>query len=107
MALHSEFEALCGTILHHSPLSYVDSIVNELLTKEIHLNYQARKRFLSTPHIFVLAVPSRPPSNNKNKPYSKVSMGECNYYKQKGYWKAQCPEILNSTMQQQPSQRSP
>ena len=40
MALHSDFEELHGTILHPNPLPSVDSMVSELLAKEIRLKSQ-------------------------------------------------------------------
>ena len=37
MALRDDFEGLCGSILHCSPLPFVDSVVHKLLAEEIHL----------------------------------------------------------------------
>ena len=34
MALRSDFEGLRGSIVHHSPLLSVDSVVSELLAQE-------------------------------------------------------------------------
>jgi len=37
IALHNDFEGLRGSILHRSPLPFVDSVVNELLAEEMRL----------------------------------------------------------------------
>lgn len=37
MALCSDFEVLCGTILRHNSLPFVDSMVSEVLAKKIWL----------------------------------------------------------------------
>ena len=63
-AFCSDFEGLRGSILHHSPLPCVDSVVSELLTKEIHLQSYSEKEILSASNPSILAVPSRPFSNN-------------------------------------------
>jgi len=36
-ALHGDFEGLRGSILHRSPLPFVDLVVSELLVEEICL----------------------------------------------------------------------
>uniref|UniRef100_A0A803PN28 Reverse transcriptase Ty1/copia-type domain-containing protein n=1 Tax=Cannabis sativa TaxID=3483 RepID=A0A803PN28_CANSA len=73
MALHSDFEGLRGSILHHSPLCSVDLIVSELLVDEIPLKSQSGKDFLSTPNSSILVVP---PTTlfplQENKPPTKV-----------------------------------
>ena len=88
MALHSDFEGLRGSILHRSPLPSIESIVSELLAKEIRLKSHFEKgiQYASIP--FVLVVPSKPPSNSQNKNYTQVSFDEYNACKQKGHWKA-------------------
>jgi len=40
MALRSDFESLCGSILHCNPLPFIDDVVNELLVEEIRLASQ-------------------------------------------------------------------
>jgi len=40
MVLRSYFESLCGSILHHNPLPFIDDVVNELLAEEIRLDSQ-------------------------------------------------------------------
>jgi len=92
-ALRSDFEGLRGSILHRSPLPSVDSVVNELLAEEIHLQSYSGKGILSASNPSVLAVPSKPFSNHQNKPYTRVGFDECSFYKQKGHWKAQCPKL--------------
>jgi len=57
-ALHSDFEGLRGSILHRSPLPFVDSVVSELLAEEIRLESYSEKRILSTSNPSILAVPS-------------------------------------------------
>ncbi|XP_062100793.1 uncharacterized protein LOC133806717 [Humulus lupulus] len=100
MALRDEFEGLHGTILHRSPLPSVDSVVNELLAEEIRLKSCVDKgggggRKMG---LFLLRIPlslqfliSQPPTINT----AKVGYDECNFCKQKGHWKAQCPKLLN------------
>jgi hypothetical protein len=91
--LHSNFEGLRGLILHRSPLSSVDSIVNELLVKEMHLQSYSEKEILHTFNPYVLAVCSNSFSNNQNKPYTRVVFNECSFCKQKGNCKTQCPKL--------------
>jgi hypothetical protein len=43
IALYSDFEGFRGSILHHSPLPFVDSVVSELLAEEIHLQSYYKK----------------------------------------------------------------
>ncbi|XP_062099980.1 uncharacterized protein LOC133805845 [Humulus lupulus] len=47
MALRDEFEGLRGTILHHSPLPLVDSVVNELLAEEMRLKSRVYKQAMA------------------------------------------------------------
>jgi hypothetical protein len=91
MTLHSDFEGLRCLILHRSPLSYVDSIVSELLAKKIHLQSYSEMRVLSTFNHHVLTIHSKLFFNNQNKSYTRVAFDECSFCKQKGHWKAQCP----------------
>ncbi|XP_022859302.1 uncharacterized protein LOC111380069 [Olea europaea var. sylvestris] len=104
MALHSDFEGLRVSILHHSPLPSVDSVVSELLVEEIRLKSYAENGIMSASNPFVLAVSSKPSSNNQNKPYTRVTFDECSFYKHKGHWKAQCPKSRQSNQLQQQSQ---
>jgi hypothetical protein len=71
-ALCSDFEGLRGSILHRSPLPSVDSVVSELWAEEIRLQSYSEKGILSASNPSVLAVPSKPFSNNQNKPYIRV-----------------------------------
>jgi hypothetical protein len=91
MTLHSDFEGLRGLILHRSPLFYVDSIIGELLTKEIHLQSYSEMRVLSTSNHHVLTIHSKSFFNNQNKFYTRVAFDECSFCKEKGHWNAQCP----------------
>ena len=54
MALHSDFEGLRGSILHRFLLSFIDSVISELLTEEILLKSHSEMGILSTlsPSIF-------------------------------------------------------
>ena len=92
-ALHSDFEGLKCLILHRSSLSYVDSVVNELLAKKIYLQSYYEKKTPSASNPSVLALPSKLFSNHQNKPYTRVTFDECNFYKQKGHWMTQCPKL--------------
>jgi hypothetical protein len=92
-ALRSDFEGLRGSILHRSPLPSVDSIVSELLAKEIRLQSYSEKGILSALNPCILVVPSKPFSNHQNKPYTMVGFDKCSFCKQKGHWKAQCPKL--------------
>jgi len=87
-ALHSDFEGLRGSILHRSPLPFVDSVVSELFVEEIRLQSYFENEIFSASNPFVLAVPSKPSSNHQNKLYTRVSFDKCSFCKQKGHWKA-------------------
>jgi hypothetical protein len=87
-ALYSDFEVLRGSILHCSPLPFVNSIVIELLAEEICFQSYYEKEILSALNPFVIVVPSKPLFNHQNKPYTRVAFDECSFYKQKGHWKA-------------------
>ena len=63
-ALSSDFEGLRVSILHCSPLSSVDLVVSELLVEEIRLKSFSEKGIISTSNPSMLAVTSKPPSNN-------------------------------------------
>jgi hypothetical protein len=67
-ALRSDFEGLRGSIMHCSPLPFVDSVVSELLAEEIHLQSYSEKGILSTSNPSILAVPSKQFSNHHYKP---------------------------------------
>ncbi|XP_022895274.1 uncharacterized protein LOC111409461 [Olea europaea var. sylvestris] len=104
MALRSDFEGLRGSILHRSPLPSVDSVVSELLAEEIRLKSYAENGIISASKPSVLAVSSKPSSNNQNKPYTRVAFDEYSFCKHKGHWKAQCPKLRQSNQLQQQSQ---
>uniref|UniRef100_A0A803PZ35 Uncharacterized protein n=1 Tax=Cannabis sativa TaxID=3483 RepID=A0A803PZ35_CANSA len=101
MAFPSNFEGLRGSILHHSLLPSVDSIVSGLLANKICLKSRSWKGILSTPNYSILAVlhitlfPSQ-----ENKRHTKVGIDECRFCKQKGHWKAQCLKLANRALQQ-------
>jgi hypothetical protein len=68
-SLHSDFKGLRGSILHHSPLPSVDSVVSELLAEEIRLQSYSEKGILSALNPSVLAIPSKQFFNHHHKPY--------------------------------------
>ena len=92
-ALRNDFEGLRGSILHRSPLSFVDSVVSELLTEEIRLQSYSEKGILSALNPSILAIPFKKLSNHHYKPYTRVGFDECSFCKQKDHWKAQCPKL--------------
>lgn len=59
MALHDDFEGICGRILHRIPLPFVDLIVNDFLAKEMHFKSHAEKGILPAPNSFVLVTHQR------------------------------------------------
>ena len=64
ISFRDDFGGLHGTILHCSPLPFVDSIVNELLAEEIRLKSQAHKGIVPIPTPSIFATPQRPPASN-------------------------------------------
>ena len=87
--------------MHCSALPSVDSVVSELLAEEIRLKSSYEKGILSTSNPYVLVVPSKPFSNNQNKPYTRAAFDECSFCKQKGHWKAQYPKLRQQNQSQQ------
>lgn len=55
-ALCSDFEGLCGSILHRTPLPTVDSVVHELIVEETHIKSHAEQgsKCASTLTVFFL-----------------------------------------------------
>ena len=104
MALLGDFEELKGSIFHHSLLPSIDSVVNKLLAEEMHLKSHSEKGIPSSLNPYVLAIPSKLPSNNHNRTYIRVTFDECSFCKQKGHWKAQCPKSRNQNQLQQQNQ---
>jgi len=92
-AFHSDFEGLKGSILHRSPLSFIDFVVNVLLAEKIRLQFYSEKRILSAWNPSILAVPFKTFFNHQNKPYTRVAFDECSFSKQKGHRKAQCLKL--------------
>lgn len=90
------FQNLCGRILHLSPLSYVDSAVNELLAEKIrlksHFNMIANKGILYIP-LSIFDAPIY-----KVKYQGRIGLGndECSFCKEKCPWKSQCPKMLRA-----------
>jgi hypothetical protein len=63
-AVRSDFEGFRGSILHRSPLPSVNSVVSELLAKEICLHSYFEKWILSASNSSILIVPSKSFSNH-------------------------------------------
>jgi len=97
--LHINFEGLRGLILHRSPLPFIDSVVSELLAKEIRFQPYSEKEIIFTSNYYVLAVLSKPLSNNQNKHYAKVAFNECSFCKQKGHWITEPIATVNSSLE--------
>ena len=74
MAIRSDFEGLRDSIVHHSPLMSVDSIVSVLFVQETCLKSRHENGILSTLNPSMLAVPSKPSSNNQNRTFISPSM---------------------------------
>lgn len=76
MAFRSDFEGLHGTIVHHSPLPSVDSIVHELIAEETsiksHADEELKATSIPTSTLDVLDV-----SSNQSLQTSKVAYDEC------------------------------
>ena len=105
-SIRSDFEGLRGSILHRSPLPFVDSVVSELLAEEIRLQSYSEKGILSASNPSILAVPSKAFSNHQNKSYTRVGFDEWSFCKQKGHWKAQCPKLRHQNQAWKPSSQS-
>ena len=55
MALRSDFKGLHRSILNHTPLTTVDSVVHELIAEETHIKSHADKGpKTATPIVFVV-----------------------------------------------------
>jgi hypothetical protein len=81
MAFQSDFEGIRGSIWHYFSLSFIDSIVSELLTEKIHIQSYSKKRIFSISNPSMLVIPSKPFSNNQKKPYTIVVFDKCSFYK--------------------------
>ena len=92
MELRSDFEGLCGSILHRTPLPTVDSVVHELIAEETRIKSNADKGPKTAVTPDVLVVTQRPQSSNQNR--SRVAFDECAFCKKKNHWKSQCPLLL-------------
>ena len=95
IVLRDDFEGIRGTILHHSPLPSVDSVVNELLAEEIRLTDEPRKALLFLPNQPVLVTTTSNQVTAQSSQASRTPTDECSFCHQKGHWKAQCPKLLN------------
>ncbi|XP_070682349.1 uncharacterized protein [Malus domestica] len=75
MPFRDEFETLCSSILHRTPLPSVDSVLNELQAEEVCVQSHRLSSSLSNTSALVAAISCR------------VAMDKCSYCKGKGYWK--------------------
>lgn len=92
MALRPEYEHCRASILHRTPLPSVDSVLHELLAEETRLKSQTEK-VAQTSSASVFATGILPIPSQRNKINIKNGR-DCNYCKQPGHWKNQCPELL-------------
>ncbi|XP_023771662.1 uncharacterized protein LOC111920316 [Lactuca sativa] len=101
MALRFDCKGLRGIILHLSPLPSVDFVVRELIVEETciksHANIGFKETSIPPPAPVVLVV-----SSNQSRQTSRVTCDECALCKQKIYWKAQCPLLVNKGKSGQP-----
>lgn len=81
MALCSDFEGLRGSILHRSPLSSIDSFVDELLNEEIPLKSHSNKWILFAWNPSILTLFSKLLPNNQDNTYTRVSFEDCSFFK--------------------------
>lgn len=98
MVLSNDFDGLRSSIICHSPIPSVDSVVHELLTHEIYL--QSRSLKPPEENLSVMQLHSRPTFDFRNKPILKVANDEYYFCKKNGHCKAQCP-LLNKKGRQQ------
>jgi hypothetical protein len=83
-SLHNDFEGLHGSVLHHTPLPSVDSVVGELLADETRLksqsNLHSEKGILSNP-TSIFAAPFHK-SNLQGR--AVIVIDKCGFCKEKG-----------------------
>ncbi|CAH9117375.1 unnamed protein product [Cuscuta epithymum] len=91
MGLRPEFDNCRSGLLHRKPLPSVEDVVNELMAEETCLKTSKGAHPASTS---VLVVPlSAPVLVAPINQYKTSSVDNCNYSKQPGHWKKQCPEL--------------
>ncbi|KAM2989868.1 hypothetical protein FF2_003788 [Malus domestica] len=98
MPFQDEFETLCSSILHQTPLPSVDSVLNELQAKEVRVQSHKLSSSLSNTSALAVAIGLRPRIK------TGVAMDECSICKGKGHRKSQCPKL---SQQCEFSQKSP
>lgn len=77
MTLCSNFEGLESSILHHTPLPSIDSVVSKLVAEETCLKYLTEKVSLPPSSTSMFATLSQPFTQNQNKGYARVANDEC------------------------------
>ena len=75
MALRNDFEGFRGSILHRSPLLYVDSIVSELLAKETRLKSYSEKGIISTMIANIPPQGYKPPQGYRPPQFDTIAVG--------------------------------
>ncbi|KAG8371600.1 hypothetical protein BUALT_Bualt13G0104800 [Buddleja alternifolia] len=91
----TESVELQACLLHRKPLPSVEDVVNELMVKETCLKSLKGVHTASTS---VLATSSSAPVfAAPTHQYKAFVIGNCNYCKEPGHWKAQCPELRKAS----------
>ncbi|GMP78712.1 hypothetical protein CsSME_00034539 [Camellia sinensis var. sinensis] len=97
MALSPQYEAICGGILHRSPLPSMDAIVRELLSEETRLKTASQTLspsvFLARtqPPLLLNPPPHQLQATTKTKK-GPLASDEYAFCHQKGHWKYNCPK---------------
>lgn len=97
VALRDDLESLRGNIVHRTSFPLVHSMVSKLLTEDIPLKSHIGMGVIPTPS--VLAMPHRTSSIPFVRSNARVADDGCSFCKQPGHWKAQCPKLMNRSMQ--------
>ncbi|KAM1795338.1 hypothetical protein ACFX11_035703 [Malus domestica] len=87
MPLRDEFETLRSSILHRTPLPFVDSVLSELHAEEVRVQSQSHRLSSPMSNSSALVASIRPRTRTK----IVVVGDECAYCKEKGHWKVDCP----------------
>ena len=87
MALRSNFDHVRGLLLHRSPLPAVDMALSKLLADEQTQSSLTRKKHVDPEHVLSAHALSLKAERSAPPGVSDV----CNYCKEKGHWKYNCP----------------
>ena len=77
MALHDNFEGLCGAILHRNHLPSVDYVVNKLLAGEVRLKSKIDKETSPPATPDVLVAPYRSSDGSAPRTSMAVPLDKC------------------------------